>query len=340
MVHPVEASSHAAPYVPRASPENARLWQTHLKTAGETGPTPVRYSAKSNPAAGGTSAEPSDSEKDDLYLDLTQMALDIAGIVDPFGVADGTSAGISLYRGDLWGAGASGLGIVLPYLGDLAKLGKLPKWLKTVERVANIALHDSRFAKLVEPVLSKIHGALKSIDLDSLPGWAREPLQKLKTKLDDYFLRSGSVVGSRADFVKPTGAKGGKPGGKETEIHPRDYKTPETVRGKTRENEAAKTLADQEYRIDQNPGRQPNGSSPDYLIEGQFFECKSPGKTKPVKGIWDEVEKSVGRQADRFVLNLDDWGGSIDDLRKQFKDAPISGLKEVLVVKNGKVFNL
>ena len=59
---------------------------------------------------------------------------------------------ISLGRKDYWGAGISALGII-PYLGDLAKIGKLPKLLKVIERTVDVAKQSPAFAKVVTPLL-------------------------------------------------------------------------------------------------------------------------------------------------------------------------------------------
>ncbi|HLM58672.1 MAG TPA: hypothetical protein VK422_21390 [Pyrinomonadaceae bacterium] len=125
-------------------------------------------------------------QKRELALDLTQMALDIVGLVDPTPISDGSNGIVSLFRGDFFGAGISALGMI-PYVGDLAKVGKLGKFVKTMERVVDIARVDARFADEVRPVLNQIRGALDQIPFDKLPDAAREPLQALKGKVDDFF---------------------------------------------------------------------------------------------------------------------------------------------------------
>jgi uncharacterized protein len=114
------------------------------------------------------------------------MALDLAGLIDPTPVSDGANGIVSLFRGDFLGAGISALGMI-PYVGDLAKVGKLGKFVKTMERVVEIARVDARFADAVRPVLNQIKGALDRVPFDSLPGAVREPLQALKNKVDEFF---------------------------------------------------------------------------------------------------------------------------------------------------------
>jgi hypothetical protein len=125
-------------------------------------------------------------QKRELALDLTQMALDLAGLIDPTPISDGANGIVSLFRGDFFGAGVSALGMI-PYVGDLAKVGKLGKFARTVERVVEIARMDARFADEVRPLLQRIKGALDEVPMGSLPDAVREPLQALKSKVDDFF---------------------------------------------------------------------------------------------------------------------------------------------------------
>ena len=63
----------------------------------------------------------------ELALDVTQMALDIVGLVDPTPISDGVNGLISLGRSDWLGAGISAVSMI-PYVGDAAKLGKLGRY--------------------------------------------------------------------------------------------------------------------------------------------------------------------------------------------------------------------
>lgn len=125
-------------------------------------------------------------EQKELVLDLTQVGLSVVGIFDPTGIADGADTAISLGRGDYWGAGISALGII-PYLGDLAKIGKLPKLLKIIENVVSMAKTDAKFAKVVEPLLKGLKNAIDNLPLNKLPNWAKEPIEKLSKKITEFF---------------------------------------------------------------------------------------------------------------------------------------------------------
>ncbi|MGH2666305.1 HNH endonuclease [Flavobacterium sp.] len=84
-------------------------------------------------------------------------ALDIVGIFDPSGVADAINAGISATDGNWGDAIISGIGII-PYAGDLAKLGKVEKDVKIIgnaidavkdaDKASDLAKAESRAAKL------------------------------------------------------------------------------------------------------------------------------------------------------------------------------------------------
>ncbi|AYF30451.1 hypothetical protein CSH63_23980 [Micromonospora tulbaghiae] len=121
------------------------------------------------------------------------------------------------------------------------------------------------------------------------------------------------------------------------------------------ENQCADVLANEGYRVHQNPtgrevadarGRSGDignpSKTPDYLIEGHVFDCYSPTPPKPVRGIWTEVSKKIDKsQTQRVVLNLQDWRGDLAALRKQFDDWPIAGLKEVAAVtRSGAIIQI
>lgn len=80
-------------------------------------------------------------------------------------------------------------------------------------------------------------------------------------------------------------------------------------------------------------------SNPDFLINGNAFDCYSP-ETSNVRNIWSTVEAKTNSQAKKIILNLDGFSGSMDDLANQFLDWPIETLEELLVVKNGTISRL
>jgi hypothetical protein len=144
--------------------------------------------------------------------------------------------------------------------------------------------------------------------------------------------------------TSPSGEPGGMPDGEPTRIRPNEDE--DVRRSLERENSAAAILAGQGHHVRQNPtadevaqARHDAGdagrptSRPDFLVEGRVFDCYSPSRNKGVRGIWSEVESKIrDEQTQRVVVNLQDWRGSLPDLRRQFQDWPIEHLKEVKVI--------
>lgn len=115
----------------------------------------------------------------------------------------------------------------------------------------------------------------------------------------------------------------------------------ETIRGITRQNETADTLAQAGYEVEHRPRIAGSDKQPDYRIEGEIFDCTAPARDTSARSVWTTVKHKVrSEQASRAVLNLDDSGLTIDQLRTQFQDWPISGLEEVMVVRGGQVIPL
>jgi hypothetical protein len=124
---------------------------------------------------------------DELLKDLAQFSLDIIGIVEPTPFADSANALISAGRGDWIGSGLSALGII-PYIGDLAKAGKLGKYAESVTKAIRLARRDVDFARRVRPLFKRLRGALEHLPLESLPKGAREVVERIMRQLDDLLL--------------------------------------------------------------------------------------------------------------------------------------------------------
>lgn len=78
--------------------------------------------------------------------DILVAALDIVGIVDPTPIADGLAASIEAKNGNWGNAFLSGLGIV-PYVGDIGKVGKIPKHLKTINNAIDAVHGNSKLSQ-------------------------------------------------------------------------------------------------------------------------------------------------------------------------------------------------
>lgn len=130
--------------------------------------------------------------RNEVLKDLGKMAVSVAGIVDPTPVSDGIGTVWALLDGEWIDAGISALGVV-PYIGDLAKAGKLGAFARTIEKAVDLAKVDAEFARAARPVLQKIKDGLDTLPLDKLPRAVREPLQRMQIKLDEFF-RAGAVA--------------------------------------------------------------------------------------------------------------------------------------------------
>lgn len=65
--------------------------------------------------------------------EVLSAALDLAGIVDPTGIADGANAVLQAKSREYLNAAISAAGL-LPYIGDIAKVGKIKKDIQIIEK--------------------------------------------------------------------------------------------------------------------------------------------------------------------------------------------------------------
>ncbi len=126
----------------------------------------------------------------ELMLDLGQIGLDIVGLVDPTPISDGLNGLVSLFRGDLLGAGISAVSMI-PYLGDAAKLGKLGKWSKTIDRAIDIAraAPNSAMSKALRHAIAKIADGLNAIPasvLNKLPASAKKQILEMRANANAF----------------------------------------------------------------------------------------------------------------------------------------------------------
>jgi hypothetical protein len=114
----------------------------------------------------------------------------------------------------------------------------------------------------------------------------------------------------------------------------------ETKRGLKRENESARTLAENGYDVEQNPPIKSNGKRPDYKLNGEYADCYAP-KTDNPRSILDTVAAKVNEgQAHRIILNLEDSQVTLEALKKQLAENPIADLKEIIAIKGNKIILL
>jgi hypothetical protein len=94
-----------------------------------------------------------------VRLDIVQLALDLAGIVNP--AADAASGFISLLRGDLLGAAISAVSI-FP-IGDIAKLAKFQRYARSMETLVTLACRNYRLARALRTAMKQLDELLDGI---------------------------------------------------------------------------------------------------------------------------------------------------------------------------------
>ncbi|MCU7850504.1 MAG: hypothetical protein KZQ89_21525, partial [Candidatus Thiodiazotropha sp. (ex Lucinoma kastoroae)] len=81
----------------------------------------------------------------DLKLEMTQVGLSAAGIVDPTPISDTLNAGISFARGDVVGGLIDIASGWLPYIGDVLKTLKAGRVAKAIARLEKSIESISKF---------------------------------------------------------------------------------------------------------------------------------------------------------------------------------------------------
>jgi hypothetical protein len=110
-------------------------------------------------------------------------------------VSDGSSLLLSLGRGRWFDALISGVSLV-PYVGDLAKLGKLPRYLETVKTAIALSARSAEANRLLAPILFRLH---RIVEL--MPRQLPAPLAALRTELEGF--ANANRVGATIAKVLP-----------------------------------------------------------------------------------------------------------------------------------------
>ncbi len=170
-----------------------------LKTPPPIDPGTLNRTASPNAGPTGTGPTHPDSidpALKELGLDLIQLAFDLAGIVDPTPISDGASGLLALARGQWLDALISGASMI-PYVGDLAKAGKLPKYLKSLEKAVELSQRSTKAAEVLLPGLEKLK---KTLDL--IPGGANRYIDEMKTLVDRSVKSATTAVKVLPDISK------------------------------------------------------------------------------------------------------------------------------------------
>ena len=194
----------------RDAPELRAVLNDAARLGGDAGGGPVSVAGTGRPGRPMGAAAKAGPDLGELALDLGQIALDIVGVFEPTPFADLANTVISGGRGDWWGAGMSLAGVV-PYLGDLAKLGKLGRYAQTVAKAVDLAAGSPAARAALEPALRRIGDALDAIPqgaLDRLPAEAREHLLGMKRQVDEFLSRGADDAAARGARIQRLDAPG------------------------------------------------------------------------------------------------------------------------------------
>ena len=102
-----------------------------------------------------------------------QAAVDIGGVFDPTPALDIYGATLSAESGDYLGAGASVLGAVFPYAGDLAKGPKIAKGIEVIAEAikgAKTVNGNSKLSKNAQHVYEIVNNATKQVEKVGISG--------------------------------------------------------------------------------------------------------------------------------------------------------------------------
>jgi hypothetical protein len=256
--------------------------------------------------------------------------------------------------------------LIADFVATLA--GRLPQWLAVEGLTLGVAtpLVASQVASLVAEWANRIQhfirGLLASLRrLIPMTDWLRKALESLEQLLR-RLARESPTHGIFNNSASPSPAgEGGSGGGpsKGSEVPgvgpgptspslppdpnrmPRGDRTiahPTKVKALPlrRENESADLLAQKGFDIEQNPEGKPNRKNPDYKVEGEYFDCYAP-QTNSLDNIRTKLSDKVAKQAERLVLYMDDTPLTTIDVADMLRRKPIAGLKEIMVVQDGRV---
>jgi hypothetical protein len=218
--------------------------------------------------------------------------------------------------------------------------GSMDKTDELIDALERIGIEGKAArARSVEKSLGEVHDGLSKLS---------DALSQIRSRVDA--LRGASGGGSTAGSgsrpaarVAPSGPSVSKPS---QEPDPKRVPSGSSealegdarkLRGLQRQNDAAVLLAQLGYEVQQSPPQRDNGTRPDFIIEGDYFDCYAPTSDSPKNvrtGIRDKVKK---RQADRIILDLNDSNLTPEALQDRLLRDPIHGLREIKIVKGGKV---
>ena len=208
--------------------------------------------------------------------------------------SDGANFLISLARCNWVDAVASAVSIV-PYIGDLAKTAKLPRYIRSVRKAIDIARFDFKWARALRELFAKLKQVLDECSKladDLLPDAAIKQLKALKDEIDNFLSMKGGTTGKPSGSGKKTGGQSSdttKPRSKRNRPKPAEKldKKPEKEYGpgkddgpKTKPKSGIDRINDIRSKI--NISKRKNIAYADYSLDGKKGELISvSGKKAP-----------------------------------------------------------
>jgi type VI secretion system secreted protein VgrG len=237
-----------------------------------------------------------------LAMDIGQLILDITGIFDPSPISDGTNLLISLARGNWVDAVASAVSIV-PYIGDLSKTAKLPRYIKSVRKAIHIAKFDAKWANALRTLFTKLKKVLDEcikLAADMLPDSAKTQLKELKYEVDKFLEPRGGATNKLPDS------------GKKADLQPSSNSTKSQRNiDRAKPPEKLDKKPEKGYGSDNNNGPKTTevpkstAANPNKTYSGK---SNGPKKTdSPVKNAEEVIEKSPTLKKDIKQLEKDGW---------------------------------
>ena len=122
-----------------------------------------------------------------LDLNLFQIFFDLTSIVDPTPISPAAGLAFSIARHDWVGSLLSGASLI-PFVGEIARFGKLARIVKTLEESIELASKSEKAAELLKPAMQKLAQIL-----DMLPTNAGPEIGRLRRMVDEFLSRNGLV---------------------------------------------------------------------------------------------------------------------------------------------------
>ncbi len=83
---------------------------------------------------------------------------------------------------------------LIPYLGDVAKVGKFPRYMKVIGESIQLAKTDAKFAAALKDEFREISNLIAKIPMDKIPKSVSEPLQAMKREIDEFLQGLGNLL--------------------------------------------------------------------------------------------------------------------------------------------------